>query len=375
MPHSRDHARRLMRELEPFLPEEAERVLDRQSYWDPGFADLFYEYTADLISRDPQAGLKVAKVMRRLAYALPADAEKSASPQRDRLSKAYALLGTAYRATGSAKKAETAFFSALEICRKGGGASKAIRGDIYLRLAFLRAHQKRPEEADRFLKSAEGVLKQMDEGAWRGRFLAFRGAVLLFADRYAAAADALTEALGSYKLSHRVEYSATGNLAHAVARVDDPSRLAEAPAHLRRARRLCGPRRSVQKSFLYWIEGLVFVRLGSTERAEHRFRKAMEGFLKFQTPWELAQVSLDLSTLLGFAGRWTELETLASETYQRFCELQEDADALAALKLWLEAAQNRSVTVALVTEIKATLEQRKQLHSTPLKSHGRPRTT
>ncbi len=73
---------------------------------------------------------------------------------------------------------------------------------------------------------------------------------------------------------------------------------------------MLGPRRSVQKSKLHWIEGMIFLRRGSafTERGEQRLWKALAGFLKFQVPYEIALVSLDLSALLRFQKRWLELE-------------------------------------------------------------------
>ncbi len=74
--------------------------------------------------------------------------------------------------------------------------------------------------------------------------------------------------------------------------------------------------------------------------------------------YSIALVSLDLSALLRFAKRWPELEELAADTYRRFRDLGEDEEALAALKLWLDAAQARSLSEELIAEVKETVAAR-----------------
>ncbi len=370
MPHTPDHARRLMRELAPSLPGGAGVVLDRQKYWDPGFAELFFEYTEDLIFREPQPGLEVAETARRLAHAIagePSPAGRRA--ERERLVKAYGLLGTAYRAVGRPAQADRAYQKVLPLCLKSD-VSPPCRVELFLRLAFLRACQKQPDAALSLIERAKTALGNAHDEERRGLVEATRGTVLVLAGRFAEAAAALGDALGNYRLSHRVEYTATGNLAHAVSQTDDPGGLEKVSAQLRRARQLAGPRRSVQKSTLYWIEGRIHVRRGSTERAERNYRKALQGFIKFQTPYEIALVGLDMSSLFRFSKRWTELEELAADTYRRFRELQEDAEALAALKLWLEAAQARSLTIDMISETKAQLAERMRSHPPAAARHG-----
>ncbi len=357
-----------MRELLPHLPEGAVIVLDRQKYWDPGFAELFFAYAEDLILQDPQAGLKVADVARRLAHAMPEKTDPAGQRRsREHLVKAYGLLGSARRAAGLFSEAEAAYRSAA---RHGGrhGVSRSCRGELCLRLAMLRAYQKRYDQSLRLIEQALVLFKAEKDQAWLGRALATQGVVLLFADRFPEAVATLSKALGSYKLSPSVEFSAAANLAHAVSQTDDPRGLEKAQVQLRRARKLAGPRRSVEKSIFYWIEGRIYVRRGSTERAERSYKKALQGFIKFQTPYEIALVGLDLSSLYRFSKRWAELEELAAEIYRRFCDLQEDAEALAALKLWLEGAQGRSLTIDAISRFKTTLSER--MHAPSARTTG-----
>ncbi len=238
-----------------------------------------------------------------------------------------------------------------------------------MRLAYLRACQGRFSEALRLIKQARKLFKAAGDAIGGGTAAVLHGAILSDAGKFGKAVDVLSAALAGQRLDSRSEYSATHNLADAVSKADDPALLPIAIEHLARARRLLGRRRSVQKSRLYWVEGRLFIRLGKVDQGEQRYRKALAGLIHFGVPYSIALVSLDLSALLRFAGRWPELEELAADTYQRFRELGEDQEALAALKLWHDAAQARTLTEALITEVKETVQE--QMDRRPPAAAGR----
>ncbi|MCP3961395.1 MAG: hypothetical protein GY719_26410 [bacterium] len=360
-----------MRELEPLLPEGAERVLDRPKYWDPRFFELFLEYAEELIYREPRFGLRIAETVLRLGHALPEEENPAGQRERqERLARAHGLVGVAYRVLSLLYEAEAEYRTALRFCRNGG-VSRTCRADLLLKLAVLRGWQKRFDEALKIIAEVEGSLTRDKDESWLGRVYATRGAIYVRSCNFSEAVGELSKALGQCRLTRRVEYSATANLAYAVSETDDPRCLEIALGHLKRARQLAGPRRSVEKSTFFWIEGRIFVRRGSTERAEHKYRKALEGFVKFQTPYEIALVSLDLSSLLRFSKRWAELEELAAETYSRFRDLQEDTEALASLKLWLDAAQARTLSIEQISEIKAAFVERMRGQGVPSRAGRR----
>ncbi len=359
MAHTQKHARRLFSELEPQLPGGVERALESRSYWDPGFFGLFLEYTEELIFREPQAGLEVAQVAIRLVHSLPeGQTPKSRREHRTRLVRAYAVVGSACRVTRRLDSAEEQFRTAARLCR-GAGVPRAARAELCWRRAELCADQKRYDEALKLTSDALRLYRAAGDLQGAGVALAIRGMVYALDRCFAEAVATLSEALGTYRLPPRAEYSATHNLGCALSEADNPD-LALAENHLHRAKQMLGPRRSVQKSRLHWLEGMIFLRRGSAfvERGEQRLRKALAGFLKFQVPYEIALVSLDLSALLRFQKRWLELEELAADTCRRFQELREDGEALAALKLWLDAVRSRSLSEELISEVKSTLEGR-----------------
>ncbi len=360
MAHSDKHAKRLLRELQPKLPEAAEQVLERSCYWDPGFCDLYLEFCDEMIFSDPQVGLEIAQVAPRLAEATPREANPEGRREdQERLVRAYVVLGSAYRAMTRYREAGEAYRKALRLCRRR--VSVSCQADLDQRWAYLHACQGRFADALRFIKRARGRFEAVKDASGAGMAAVIHGAILIRASEFAKAASVLSKALAQYRLDARSEYSATHNLAYAVSQAEDPARLQVAVEHLQRARQLLGRRRSVQKCRLYWVEAMIFIRLGKMDQGEQRYRKALAGLIHFGVPYSIALVSLDLSALLRFAGRWPELEELAADTYQRFRELGEDEEALAALKLWHDAAQARTLTEELITEVKDTVQGRMSL--------------
>ena len=357
MPHSEKHAQRLLRELKPELPEAAERVLERPCFWDPGFCDLFLDLCEETTFNDHQTGLELAHVGVRLARAVPETPSPAGRLEhRERIVRAYALLGSAYRAVTRYEEAEEAYREASHLCR--GRVSGPCRAGVAMRVAYLRVCQDRFTEGLRLIRQARQLFQTSDDAIGAGTAAALHGAILVEAGDFENAVGVLSEALADHRLDARSEHSATHNLADAISKADDPSLLPLATEHLLKARRLLGNRRSVQKCRLYWVEARLFIRLGKMDQGEQRYRKALAGLIHFGVPYSIALVSLDLSALLRFAGRWPELEELAADTYLRFRELGEDEEALAALKMWLDAAQARTLTEELITEVKETVQGR-----------------
>ncbi len=362
MAHTPDHAQRLLRELVPHLPAAARQVLDRKCYHDPGFCDRFLAYTEDLIFREPAAGLAVARVTPRLTRILLANkGDRARQSNLARLVRALGLVGTAYRCVGRPDEAERRYREALRVCDREA-ASPRCRAKLYLRWAMLRIHQKRFADASRFIEQALAIFEAEMSEKWIGAALVTRGIVLHATGRCPEAAALLSEELGRHRLTDRVEFSATCNLAYAILGLDDPEALDRVLEHSAKARRLAGPRQSVQKSRLYWTEGTACIRRGRTDDGERRYRKALAGFRKFGAVYEAALVALDLSKLLRFAGRWPELEELAAETFGHFRTLSEDVEALAALRLWLDASRERGLTEDLLSDVKTRLEARARRH-------------
>ncbi len=350
MAHSEEWAKRLLRELPKKDPEV---LLRSRSYADPTFLPLFLDYLDDLIFRDPRQGLKWARDVPRLALKVPAaEGPEGRQEHRERVVRAWAILGGALRACGDPDSAETAYWDAFKLI-DSGTVSELVGADTIRRFSYLRACQGRAKEA---LELASGAVEKLREiGAPEkilARALISRGYVLLFelgqvSDAMEAFGEALSLAGDSQgsPADKRLHGSACHNLAFAIvaksASMRDQSR---AMAYIQRAHEMVkGQRRSVGRYRLLWCEGLVWSRTGGHARGEKAFRVALEGFEALKLPWEIALVSLDLGALLQLFGEWAELEELAEKTYKRFRLLSADSGAIAALSQWLDAVRAQSL--------------------------------
>lgn len=99
---------------------------------------------------------------------------------------------------------------------------------------------------------------------------------------------------------------------------------------------------------LHWLEGIVARDMGRPEMAEGALEEARKGFLRLSLPYQAALVALDLSELYLKIGRSREVLELATEIHAFFRSRQIGREAIAALLLFREAAQEERATVDLV---------------------------
>ncbi len=107
---------------------------------------------------------------------------------------------------------------------------------------------------------------------------------------------------------------------------------------------------------LSWLRGKVAAGLGDAEAAEHFFIETRQGFLNQGIGYDVAMVSLDLAVLYVKEGRTAEVLRIAEEMVALFEAQAVHREALAAFRLFLEAARREEVTAELVLEIGARLE-------------------
>lgn len=351
MPHSEKYAKRLLSELH--LPDDVAKVLRRPSYWDPRFVQLYFDRCEELIFRDPRVGLKVALIGPDLALLVPEDTRPDKlRASRERLVRAYAILGGAYRAVNQPHKADEPYRRALKLSE---AASPLVQADTFQRLAILRAFQKRFDEAIRLSERAAAFFRSKTMLLELSGALAAQAYVYTEAKKFSEALPVASEGLcySDPKLNPRVHYSLTHNFAYAAAHSIDLATLHQARIKIREARRLLTHhRRSIPKLKLYWVEGILMQKLFARGSAERLFEKARIGFLELGAVYESALATLDLSGLLYTEGRWTELELLAAEAFERFCAVAEDVDALAALNLWFQAVKDKSLGRELLATVR-----------------------
>lgn len=106
-----------------------------------------------------------------------------------------------------------------------------------------------------------------------------------------------------------------------------------------------------------WLSAKVAAGHGRMEEAAAGLEQVSRSFMDRELPYDAALSSLDLSVLWLKAGRTTEVRELAVAMGQIFEAKGIDREALAALKLFCDAARQESATVELARQVIAEIEE------------------
>ena len=111
------------------------------------------------------------------------------------------------------------------------------------------------------------------------------------------------------------------------------------------------------KDFRRWTEGKIARGLGQLDQAEALFLAARSGFLAGSSPYDLALVSLELSSLYAEQERMADLKRIAEETVSFFSSRQVHREAMAALAYWRQAVEAERACVSVVAGVGTFLAQ------------------
>ena len=107
---------------------------------------------------------------------------------------------------------------------------------------------------------------------------------------------------------------------------------------------------------LDWLSARIAAGQGRTKEATAGLERVSRSFLDREMPYDAALSSLDLSVLWLKAGRTAEVRELAVAIGEIFNAKGIDREALAALRLFCEAAEQESATVELARRVIAEIE-------------------
>jgi hypothetical protein len=114
-----------------------------------------------------------------------------------------------------------------------------------------------------------------------------------------------------------------------------------------------------------WLEARVAAGQGRTAEAEAGLNQARRDFADHDLPYDAALASLDLAVLWLGEGRTAEVRELATEMQAIFKANGIHREALAALRLFCEAAREETATVELARRAIAEIEKAKRLAPRP----------
>ncbi|MFL6259754.1 MAG: tetratricopeptide repeat protein, partial [Thermoanaerobaculia bacterium] len=211
--------------------------------------------------------------------------------------------------------------------------------------ASLRRGQRRFKEALAALDAALAI------GRSPARLLIQKGFTLEAMGDYGRAVETLlqvapqVEGLGDPRLLYMLRFNLAVNFCHL-------GRYTEAAEHVQTVRTLAGD--LGDEVFLIrvlWLEGRIAAGLGRPQEAETLLEEVRRELGLRRMSYDVALVLLEEAVLLLEAGRPAEVKELAGELAQVFEDKGVHREALAALRLFYEAAEHEEATAELARRV------------------------
>ncbi len=258
---------------------------------------------------------------------------------------AWAHVGNARRVGGDLPGAEEAFSRAAELWKAGTPGDPGIldEAQVLSLEASLRISQGRLLDATELL----GRALKIDSGPHRLNLLLQKARVMEWASDYEGSLETLRQASplvsleADTRLSWMLRLNSALNLCHL-------GRYEEAEALFPKIHALTFRLENELDTLrLHWLEGRIAAGQGRTERALMVFSQLQAEFAARGISYDSALVTLELSVLYLEKGRAREVKTLARQMAPIFQAQRVHREALAALMLFCEAAEQEALTLEL----------------------------
>jgi transcriptional regulator with XRE-family HTH domain/tetratricopeptide (TPR) repeat protein len=330
----------------------AERVLllqEAHEYWSWAVCELACAESVTAASHSAERALELAE----LAVEIAQRVLGSDLWCRRLLGFAGAHLGNAWRAHGKPQASEEAFLQALPHWKAGAAASPGLLNEArVLGLeASLRIDQRQATRALGLITEA----LEVDRHGEKKYLMVNRARALELLGDYEGAITALqaAEPLVDGSLEPRllcvIRFNLLGNLLHL-------GHLAEAEALLPRVQALSGRLgQALDLVRTRWLAGWLAAGLGNRKEAVAVLEQVRQDFNTREMPYDAALATLELATLYLEEGRTGEVRILASELKWIFKAEGIEREALAALRLFYEAAEQEAFTVELARRMASFL--------------------
>jgi tetratricopeptide (TPR) repeat protein len=262
----------------------------------------------------------------------------------------------AWRVADDFDRAEEDFARAWELWRAGSDADPPLLAEwqmLSLEGSLRRAQQRFPEALDlldrakaaaggdrtavgRILLKQEHVYERMGD---------FERALAVLME-----AAPVIEGCGDPRLAFLHRFKTARSLVQR-------ERFAEAVTMWPRVVELAGGQcKRLERLRVRWVEGSLRVGLGERLEAMAIFVEVQREFTRLRLPYDAALVSLELAVLWLEAGRTAEVRELALEMAWIFKAKGIAREALAALRLFCDAAERDAATLELALQVRADIE-------------------
>ena len=262
-------------------------------------------------------------------------------------------LGNAKRVHGQLQASDEAFRSALPLWKAGAPGDPGLLNEARVigLEATLRLEQRQPAKALALLAEA----LEVDRHGETKYLLVNRASALELLGDYDGAiadlqrAELLVDGTLEPRLLFGLRFNLLGNLLHL-------GHFAIAEKLMQKVRALAD--RLGQELDLVrtrWLEGWLAAGLGRRDEAIAALEQVREDFNTREIPYDAALATLELATLYLEEGRTGEVRLVASELKWIFKAEGIEREALAALRLFYEAAEQEALTVELARRMASFL--------------------
>ncbi|HKI01889.1 MAG TPA: helix-turn-helix domain-containing protein [Thermoanaerobaculia bacterium] len=332
--------------LEPCTSEERRYLVETcREYQTWALAERLCHASAEAASDRADRALELAELACRAAELAP-----GGEAWRSRL-QGYALayLANARRVAGNLPEADETFARAWELWKAGAEAGPGLLAEWRLLGLEASLHRDRRRFRQALDRLDQARAMALPEAA--GRILVKKAATLDQMGEAALAIEAVHEAApfvegtGEPRLLFGLRFILAANLCHL-------GRYAEAESLLPEVRALAvALRKELDLVRVVWLDGKLAAGLGRPAEAAASFEQVRREFTAQEIAWDAALVTLDLAELYLKSGRNREVRDLAEEMIWIFSSQEIHREALAALRIFCEAARNEAATAALARKV------------------------
>jgi transcriptional regulator with XRE-family HTH domain len=344
--HAHDQAEHLWRRLKRDPPEDRLILVEedrRYRRW--GLVVVVVRESLDAAANRPKEALELAQLAMRIAELVTGVREWRWRIQ----GYAGAALINAYRVCSDLPAARKARARARQLWEDGEPGDPGLLDEALLpwvEAALHRAERDFPLAMKRVNEALE-----LDKGELKGKILLTKASIHHARDESEAAIAANLEALPLLDSEHepRLAWGVLYNLTADLVLLGRIEEARERLPELRRlAERLGG---DLDLHRLVWMQAKVADASGDFGEARKRFEQVRSAFAQPELIYDYALVSTELATVLLKLGETARVRTLAEEMLRIFRIQQVPPQALAALRIFCDAAKEETATVELTRRL------------------------
>lgn len=343
---AREEARRLWARLERRAADERLALVEESAKFRSwALCELVAAKSIEMAPSSPAKALELAELARRIAELCPGDEWLRQRAQ----GYAWFHVANARRVTNDLPGSDRALATARRLWEAGALGDAGIFDETWTHWieAAVRKDQRRFSDGLRKIEEALAV----DEGVLRGKLLLTKAQILGALGDAEASTEVLREAILHID-PERDPRTALGVRFQFLVCLCLQHRAAEAASEVPQLRDLAEKiDQEMDWVRLIWLEGKIAAGTGRVQEAEEAFEQVRRKFIAFDLAFNYAQVSLDLGLLLLEQGRNAEARTLADQMVWIFKNQRVPAGALAALRIFHDAARREVATVELVRRV------------------------